>query len=114
MPSPSVDEDSSAIASTSSATSSTEVKRARRLMPSIAFARPLLERGAESVVQRFLGEVEIAKQTHERGEDAPRFGAVNLLDSRSDVLRHAIAGCLVRAEATERKRYESTASAPAS
>ena len=42
-----------------------------------AIARPLLERGAESVVQRLFGEVEVAEQADQRGEDAARLGAVD-------------------------------------
>ena len=42
-----------------------------------AVARPLLERRAEGVVQRLLGEVEVAEQPDQRGEDAARFGAID-------------------------------------
>ena len=42
-----------------------------------AVARPLLERRAESVVQRLLGEVEVAEQPDQRGEYAARFGAID-------------------------------------
>jgi len=41
-----------------------------------AVSRPLLERGTEGLAQRLLGEIEVAEQTHERGEDAARLGAV--------------------------------------
>src|SRR5215470_374691 len=49
-----------------------------------AFPRPLLERGAKSVVQPLLGEIEVAQQTHERREDAARLRAIDLLYLRSD------------------------------
>jgi hypothetical protein len=42
-----------------------------------AVERPLLERRAESVVQRRLGEVEVAKQPDQRCEYAARLGAVD-------------------------------------
>ena len=35
-----------------------------------AITRPLLERRAKRIVQCLLGEVEVAKQTDQRGEDA--------------------------------------------
>ena len=46
-------------------------------------ARPLLERGAKCVVQRLLGDVEIAEQTDQRCEDAARFGAIDGLRDRA-------------------------------
>ena len=45
-----------------------------------ALARPLLDRRGERVVQRLLGEVEVAEQADQRGEDAARLGAVDRLD----------------------------------
>ena len=42
-----------------------------------AARRPLLERGAKAVVQRLLGQVEVAQQAHQRGEDAARLVAVD-------------------------------------
>jgi hypothetical protein len=39
-----------------------------------AFARPLLDRGGESLVKGLLRQVEAAEQTDQRGEDAARFG----------------------------------------
>jgi hypothetical protein len=42
---------------------------------------PLLERGAEGVVQRFFRDVEVAEQPYEGREDAPRLGAVHGVDS---------------------------------
>ena len=42
-----------------------------------AVARPLLERRAESIVQRLLGEIEVAEQPDQRGEDAARFGTID-------------------------------------
>ena len=76
---------SSAIASTCSATSSIESKRAFRRMPSMALKRPvetsqargfagtsrgpLLERRTGRIVQRLFGEVEVAEQPDERSKD---------------------------------------------
>ena len=51
-----------------------------------AVARPLLERRAKRVVQRFLGEVEVAEQAHQRREDAARLGAVNGFDGLASAL----------------------------
>ena len=45
-----------------------------------AVARPLLDRRREGVVQRLLGEVEVAEQADQRGEDAARLGAVDGVD----------------------------------
>jgi hypothetical protein len=39
---------------------------------------PLLQRGREGIVQCVLGEVEVAEQPHQRGEDAARVGTVDL------------------------------------
>src|SRR5205085_1669927 len=44
--------------------------------------RPLLERGAKRFVQRFLGEVEVTEQPHQRREHAARLRTVNRLDLR--------------------------------
>src|SRR5438270_601711 len=44
-----------------------------------ALVRPLLERRAKRVVKRFLGDVEVAEQPDQRGEYAPRFGAIDAL-----------------------------------
>ena len=49
--------------------------------------RPLLERRAERVVQRFLGDIEIAEQADQRGENAARFGAIDRLNLCSRVQR---------------------------
>ncbi len=54
-----------------------------------AVARPLLERRSESVVQRLLGEVEVAEQTDQRGEHAARFGTIDGVGHLTHVL-----GCL--------------------
>ena len=51
-----------------------------------AFARPLLDRGAKRLVQRFLGEVEIAEQADQRREHAPRFRAINRVDRAAYVV----------------------------
>ena len=48
-----------------------------------AIARPLLERRAESVVQRLFGEVEVAKQPNQRGEHAARFGTIDRVGFRA-------------------------------
>src|SRR5690242_21908575 len=42
-----------------------------------AVPRPLLERCAKCVMQRFFGDIEIAEQPHQRGEDTPRFRSVD-------------------------------------
>ena len=55
-----------------------------------AFGGPLLERGAEGVMQRFFRDLEIAEQAHECGENAPRFGAVERLDRLADRVAHAV------------------------
>ncbi len=44
-----------------------------------AVARPLLERCPESIVQRLLGEIEVAEQPDQRGEDPSRFGTIDCL-----------------------------------
>ena len=54
-----------------------------------AVARPLLERRGERVVQRLLGEIEVAEEADERGEHAPRLGAV---DVRRSASRDALIG----------------------
>ena len=55
-----------------------------------AVARPLLDRRGEGVVQRLLGEVEVAEQADERGEHAARFGAVDGVH----LLAHRVGGRL--------------------
>ena len=42
-----------------------------------AVARPLLQRGPEGVVQRFLGDVEVAQQADQRGEHATGVGEID-------------------------------------
>jgi len=37
----------------------------------------LLQRCPERFVQRLLGEIEVAEQAHQRGEDLPRVGTVD-------------------------------------
>ena len=57
-----------------------------------AVARPLLERGGEGVVQRLLGEVEVAEQADQGGEDAARVGAVDRVDGSGGVgMAHVVA-----------------------
>ncbi len=51
-----------------------------------AVARPLLDRGAKRLVQRFLGEVEIAEQADQRREHAPRFLAIDGVDRAAYVV----------------------------
>jgi hypothetical protein len=45
-----------------------------------AVARPLFGGGDEGFVQPLLGKIEIADESDQRGEDAPRLGAVDVLD----------------------------------
>src|SRR5262249_40407488 len=45
-----------------------------------ALARPLLDRGPARVVQRLLGEIEVAEEADEGGEDAPGVGTIDRLD----------------------------------
>lgn len=47
-----------------------------------AIAWPLLQRGGEGVLQRFLGTIEITQQADQRGQDPTRFAAVDRLDLR--------------------------------
>ena len=42
-----------------------------------SFLRPVLERGPERFMQRFLGKIEIAEEADQRGQHAARFRAVN-------------------------------------
>ena len=42
-----------------------------------AVARPLLERRLESIVQRFLGEIEVTKQTNKVAKTRRESGAIN-------------------------------------
>ena len=51
-----------------------------------AFFGPLFHGRGERVVQRFLGQVEIAEQANQRGEHAARVGAVNGVDCFADVV----------------------------
>ena len=57
-----------------------------------SIARPLLHRRDVGIVQRVLGEVEVAKQADQGGEDAPRLGPVDRIDDLappfSGVLAH--------------------------
>ena len=79
-------------------------KRARRRIASIALKRPAetshargfagtpsrghcSTRRGEGVVQRLLGEVEVAEQADQRGEDAARLGAVDRIDRARGRLR---------------------------
>ena len=45
-----------------------------------AFDRPALDRGRERILQRLLGEIEIAEEADQGGEDPTGFGAVDRLD----------------------------------
>ena len=45
-----------------------------------AIAGPVLRRGSEGVVERLLGEVEVAKEADERGQDDPAIGTVDPVD----------------------------------
>jgi len=44
----------------------------------------LLEGGAERLVQRLLGEVEVPEQADQRGEDMARFRSIDGVDLRFD------------------------------
>ena len=44
------------------------------------FARPMFERGAKGIVQRFLRDVETPEQPDQGREDAARFAAIDRLD----------------------------------
>jgi hypothetical protein len=46
-------------------------------------SRPLQDGGAERLLQRLLGEVEIAEEAHEGREDSTRLGAVDEIQLRS-------------------------------
>ena len=48
-----------------------------------AIARPMHDGCEEGFVQRFLGEFEVTKQTNERGENAARVCAVDVVDNRT-------------------------------
>ena len=52
-----------------------------------AVPRPLLDGRRERVVQRLFRQVEVAENSHERGEDTPRLGAVNVVDRLADDVR---------------------------
>ena len=62
-----------------------------------AVLRPAFHRGRERVVKRLLGEVEIAEQANQGGEDAARVGTVDsiyrLAGSLGCVLAHEWQGC---------------------
>src|SRR6185295_13168735 len=45
-----------------------------------SFRGPTFHRRDERVVERLLGEVEVAEETDERCQDAPRFSAVDRVD----------------------------------
>ena len=53
-----------------------------------AVVRPALERGHERVVQRLLGEIEIAEETDERRQDLARVRAVDLVDPIGHQIAH--------------------------
>ena len=52
-------------------------------------ARPLLERSAECLVQRLLGEVEVAQKAHQRREDAARLRAIDRFNGPANRVAHA-------------------------
>ena len=58
-----------------------------------AIARPLLERRGEGVVQRLLGEIEVAEQADQGREDAARLGAVDSVDHLARVDSHWLCCC---------------------
>ena len=45
-----------------------------------AFERPTLDRRRERILQRLLGEIEVAEEADQGGKDASGLGAVNRLD----------------------------------
>ena len=49
-----------------------------------AVARPRLERGRKRIMQRLLCAIEVAEQTDERREHAPRIGSINRVDPIAD------------------------------
>jgi hypothetical protein len=51
-----------------------------------ALDRPALHRRRERILQRLLGEIEIAEEANEGGKDATGFGAVDRLDQVCDWL----------------------------
>ena len=53
-----------------------------------AVNRPLLHRGRERLLKRLLGEIEVAEETDQGGENATRLGAVDRLESLYEVVSH--------------------------
>ena len=49
--------------------------------------RPLLERRAKCFVQRFFGDIEVAEQADQRGENTARFSTINRVDLRLQRVR---------------------------
>src|SRR4030095_8618605 len=55
-----------------------------------AIARPLLHRGPERLVQGLLGEIEVAEQADQGGENATRLGTVNRVHDASYSFRRVL------------------------
>ena len=55
-------------------------------MPAVA---PLVDRGRKGFLRRLFGQVEIADQPDQGRDDPAPIGAINRLDSRVGVRRHA-------------------------
>src|SRR2546430_1784807 len=53
-----------------------------------ALGRPLLDGRRERLLQRLLGEIEVAEETNQGGDHAARLGAVDRLDRVYEVLSH--------------------------
>ena len=69
-----------------------------------AVARPGIERGDKGVMQRLLGEIEIAEKADECGEHAARIGAIDRVDWTEALARFV---CIGRSGCTERGRIDS-------
>ena len=56
---------------------------------------PLFQRGGECIVQRVLGEVEVAEQANEGGEDTARLGLVDLVHQPAHLLSRVDHPCRI-------------------
>ena len=73
------------------------------------FSRPLLHRRHERVVQRLLGQIEIAEEADEGREHAARFRAVYRIDLVAHVSRNVFLHSLSRRTATRWRARQSGA-----
>jgi hypothetical protein len=64
-----------------------------------AIARPLLQRRTEGIVQRLFGEIEVAEEANQGGEDAARVGAVEAAHRRP----HPLGGVLTHRQGARRR-----------